>query len=198
MTRTRILEALVRTMANGVAALSMPAVAREAGVSVPTVYRHFGSKAGLVAALGPYVARKAGLWPTQPITSVDEAGAAVREIYGHLEQMDDTLRAAMASELGQQARRATMPERRRAHRDAVRATVGELPNEVIERLTDLSIVLFSSAAFRAFKDYLGLSADEAADRASWALRMLFEGARRLGAAGVKEADRDERARAPRT
>ena len=50
-TRTRILEALVRTMAAGIGGLSIPAVAREAGVSIPTIYRHFGSKHGLVEAL---------------------------------------------------------------------------------------------------------------------------------------------------
>src|SRR3990172_5060569 len=62
-TRVRILDALVRTMANGVAGLSIPAVAREARVSVPTVYRHFGSKEGLLAALSPYVLARAGLVP---------------------------------------------------------------------------------------------------------------------------------------
>ena len=43
-TRARILDATVRVMARGLASLSIPAVAREAGVSVPTVYRHFATK----------------------------------------------------------------------------------------------------------------------------------------------------------
>jgi AcrR family transcriptional regulator len=42
-TRARILEATVNVMARGVASVSIPAVAREARVSVPTVYRHFGT-----------------------------------------------------------------------------------------------------------------------------------------------------------
>src|SRR5438093_9681250 len=61
VTRRRILDALVRTMAKGVAGLSVPAVAAEAGVSVPTVYRHFRTKADLVAALAPYLTRKTRL-----------------------------------------------------------------------------------------------------------------------------------------
>src|SRR5690349_19462837 len=60
-TRQRILDALIRTMARGIAELSVPAVALEAGVSVPTVYRHFRTKADLVAALGPYLTEKSRL-----------------------------------------------------------------------------------------------------------------------------------------
>ena len=51
----------VRVMATGLASLSVPAVAREAGVSVPTVYRHFGTKAELLAAMYPHAVRRAGL-----------------------------------------------------------------------------------------------------------------------------------------
>ena len=47
-------------MASGLASLSIPAVAREAGVSVPTVYRHFGTKDDLLAAVYPHVARGSG------------------------------------------------------------------------------------------------------------------------------------------
>ena len=36
-TREQILEGLVKTMARGMATVSIPAVAREAGVSIPTV-----------------------------------------------------------------------------------------------------------------------------------------------------------------
>jgi len=43
-TRSRILDATIRVMAGGVGTLSIPDVAREAGVSVPTIYRHFGTK----------------------------------------------------------------------------------------------------------------------------------------------------------
>src|SRR5687767_205282 len=60
-TRTRILDAAVRVISRGVALVSIPAVAREAGVSVPTVYRHFATKRDLLAAVYPHVVRRAGL-----------------------------------------------------------------------------------------------------------------------------------------
>src|SRR3954468_17403674 len=48
-TREAILDALVRVMARGVADLSMPAVARESGVSLRTVYRYFPTKRDLLS-----------------------------------------------------------------------------------------------------------------------------------------------------
>jgi len=176
-TRERILEALIRTMANGVATLSVPDVARAAQVSIPTVYRHFGTKAGLIAALGPYVATKAGLVPAEMPHTVDEIGGAILEVFHHLEGMDGTLRAAMASELGQDMRHAAMPARRAMHRDVMRRSAPDVAEDELERLTDLSIALLSSGAYRVYRDYLGLSVNEAADRAAWALRTLVRGAR---------------------
>jgi AcrR family transcriptional regulator len=176
-TRERILEALVRAMADGLATLSVPAVAREAGVSTPTIYRHFGSKAGLLDALGPYVTAKAGLVPETMPETLEDFDDSTRTIFRNLDAMDATLRAALASQLGREVRQAGMPWRRAIHRDAIRRSAPELPDEEIERLTDLSIVLTSSGTFRVYRDYLGLDADEAADRATWALRMLVQGAR---------------------
>ena len=50
-TRARILDATVRVMARGLTSVSIPAVAREAGVSVATIYRHFATKRDLLATL---------------------------------------------------------------------------------------------------------------------------------------------------
>jgi len=176
-TKTRILEALVRTMANGVGALSVPAVAREAGVSTPTVYRHFGSKQGLVGALSGSVATRAGLLPERPPESQAELERNVRQLFRNLASMDATLRAAMASELGQQARAAMMPRRLEGHRNIVANLAPDLPGHDRDRLAQLSLILMSTAAFRAYKDYLGLGPDASAELVSWSLRASIDGAR---------------------
>ncbi len=177
-TRTRILEALVRTMAAGVAGLSIPAVAREAQVSIPTIYRHFGSKRGLIRALNPYVIGKGGLIPEAMPQTIDELGPMLRTLFHNLDAMDLTLRAAMASELGQEVRRAMMPERRAMIRDFVFRMAPDLPEAALEPLVDLTLILGSTASFRAYKDYLGLGPDAAAALAGWAIRTLIEGARK--------------------
>src|SRR5216684_937521 len=73
-----IMEGLIRTMANGAVTWSIPEVAREAGVSVPTIYRYFRTKQELVEGLSAYVVRKAGLSAMQPPRSPQELVAMVR------------------------------------------------------------------------------------------------------------------------
>jgi AcrR family transcriptional regulator len=177
-TRTRILEALVRTMADGVAALSIPAVAREAGVSVPTVYRHFGSKRGLLGALGMHVGTRAGLVPTTFPETVDEFEPMVRELFRNLSRMDETLRVVSASELGREARRAAMPERLGMVRDLVDRLAPDVADADRDRLAGLVVILMSTPAYQAYQDYLGLGPDASAKLVSWAFRTLVEGARR--------------------
>ena len=65
-------------MARGIATISIPAVAREAGVSVPTVYRHFGSKQDLLAAVYPYALKRAGVHEPPFPASLDELKDSVR------------------------------------------------------------------------------------------------------------------------
>src|SRR5579859_6868635 len=60
-TRSRILDATIAVMARGLPDVSIPAIAKEAGVSIPTVYRHFATKHDLFAAVYPHAERRAGL-----------------------------------------------------------------------------------------------------------------------------------------
>ncbi len=177
VTRQRILDALVRTMGKGVAGLSVPAVAAEARVSVPTVYRHFRTKAELVAALAPYLARKTGLMEF-PDVGGDDLGAVARELYRRNEAMDAEVRAAMASQLGQEVRRRTMPERVSLIRKAIAERVPGVTGAELDRLTRVLLILMSSATMRAYKDYLGMGAMEAAEDVAWTVGILQRSLRR--------------------
>jgi len=175
-TRRRILDGLVKAMADGIGDLSIPAVARHAGVSVPTVYRHFRTKKALVAALAEHVGQTARLDPG-PMDSLDELTASVRVLFKRLDDMDETLRAAMASQMGKRMRRTELIARRTAVvRTALADSCKRLAAPDRDRLCNVVVVLWSSAALSAFKDYVGLSAEEAADHVAWAIRALVEGA----------------------
>lgn len=175
-TRERILDALIRIMAKGVAEISMPAVAREAGVSVPTVYRHFGSKRELVAALSAYVVPKTRL-AEHPPKDLSELRDDARTLFRRYDRLDGTIRAAMASQLGNEIRRDQMPSRRAMFRDAVRGSEPTMADQDAERLTNMLVLLFSSVVMRAFKDYLDLPADEAADHVAWTIERLVASAK---------------------
>lgn len=167
----------MRTMARGVADLTIPAVAEEAGVSVPTIYRHFGTKRELLDALGPYVIEKTHLMPESPLTDLGELRDLARDVYRRHGEMDLTLRAAMASELGGVIRREHMPERLAMMRSAVVAAAPELDEPTVDRLSLILVLLLSSAVMRAMKDYFELTGDDAADRVGWAAEVLIRGAR---------------------
>ncbi len=176
-TRRKILDALVRTMGRGVAGLSVPAVAREAGVSVPTVYRHFKSKATLVAALSAHLVGRTGLMDPSMVEGSD-LPTIVHEMYRRNANVDTEVRAALASELGHDARRRMMPQRVALARKTIAERVPGLTGDELDRFTRVFLILTSSAAMRAYKDYLGLDASQAGNDVAWAAEALQRSMRR--------------------
>ncbi len=166
-TRTRILEATLRVMAGGLASVSIPAVAREAGVSVPTIYRHFGTKRDLMAALHPHVMRRAGFDEVVPPRTLDELRDGVRSIFSRLDAVDDLAWAAMASPAAEEARAIHMPGRLELGRRFADTIEPKLTEADRERIARLLVVLISSSSLRAWRDHLGASVEEAADDIDW-------------------------------
>jgi len=169
-TRARVLEATVSVMARGVASVSIPAVAREAGVSVPTVYRHFGTKQDLLAAVYLHVARRAAPREFVAPRTLDELREGVRAIFEGLESADDLARAAMASPAAAEARRAGMPERLEVYRRLADAIAPKLAQPDRARIARVLTVLISGSALRLWRDHLGSSVEEAADDIDWVIR----------------------------
>ena len=173
-TREQILEGLIKTMASGIAELSIPAVAHEAGVSIPTVYRYFRTKRDLIEALGGYLGEKIGANATQLPRSPEELAAAVREMFVRSEGLDEVIRAASVSELGKEFRKDAMPVRMKIIEDALAPVAARFNETDWIRLRNIVLVLSSSAMIRAFIDYLDLSGAEAADTVTWAILTLAQ------------------------
>ena len=177
-TRARILDATLRVIARGIASVSIPAVAREAGVSVPTVYRHFGTKQELLAALYPHAVQRAGLADLAPPRSVDELRDGVRAYFDQVDSFDDLARAAMASPASEEVRRLSIPDRLALTRRLADSIVPKLADPDRDRIARLLMVLLSSSALRTWRDYLGSSVDQAADDVEWIVRAAIAAARR--------------------
>lgn len=176
-TRRRILDGLMRAMSRGLAELSIPAVAKEAGVSVPTVYRHFRTKAELVAALAPYLGEKSRLMEVPPSAPGDVAGM-VRELYRRHAALSPEMRAAMASDVGAEVRSHNMPQRLAMIRKALRAHMPGIARDDLEHLTRVALILMATPTIQAFSDYLDLEGAEAAEDVAWTLETLQRGLRR--------------------
>ena len=177
-TRSRILDAAIRVMARGVASVSMPAVAREAGVSVPTVYRHFGSKDELLAAVYPHVAHRVGLDTVPDPVTLDDLRDGVRAYFDRLANYSALDLAAVASPAGAEVRHATMPRRLKRLSRFADAVQPPLPKSDRDRITRLLAVLTASASLRMWRDHLGASVEQAADDIVWVMRASIAASRR--------------------
>jgi AcrR family transcriptional regulator len=171
-TRDLIMEGLIRTMANGAVTWSIPEVAREAGVSVPTIYRYFRTKQELVEGLSAYVVRKAGLAAMQPPQNPQELVAVVRKMYLQSEGMSEAMKMASVSELAQEIRKESIPMRLKMIEAALAPVLPSFSGEERVYLVRMVLLLTSSALIRAFDQYLDLAGAEAANTISWAIFAL--------------------------
>jgi AcrR family transcriptional regulator len=177
-TRARIIDAAIRVMAGGIATLSIPDVAREAGVSVPTIYRHFGTKRDLVDAIYPHLASRAGIGRINAPRSVEEFREMVRNVFGRLESLGEVARAAMSSPASDEARRRQMPARQALSRQFVATVMPHASATEQERLSRVLLVLTSSSGMRMWRDQQGVSVDTAADDIHWLIRTVLSATER--------------------
>ena len=177
-TRVRILDATLRVMARGLASLSIPEVAREAGVSVPTVYRHFGSKEDLLAAVYPHVARRVGLDRVPDPESLDDLRDVIRMYFEKVDSYSDLELAAVASPAADATRHATMPQRLARLSRFADSVQPRLARADRDRITRLLAVLTTSSSFRMWRDHLGVSVEQAADDIDWVMRASIAASRR--------------------
>ena len=171
-TRDLIMEGLIRTMASGAVTWSIPEVAREAGVSVPTIYRYFRTKQELVEGLSAYVVRKAGVAAMLPPRNPQELVATVREMYMRSEGLSEAMKMASVSELAQEIRKESIPVRLKMIEAALAPVLSAFSEQERVYLVRMVLLLTSSALIRAFDQYLDLTGAEAADTLSWAIFAL--------------------------
>lgn len=178
LTRRRIVDAVASMLVDeDPAALSVPAVARRAGVSIRTVYRHFPDKAALVRSVAE-VDDPARVLPL-PAPDGSDLCAYLRQAWSD-EVQRPHLRAQLQTPAGQRVR----AERRRSQRPFVDLVLDawsiELDDDSTRRIGDLLQLLTGSAALVELTEVLGESVDEAAATATWAVEALLVHARRTG------------------
>ena len=177
-TRQRILDATVRVMAGGLADVTIPAVARAAGVSVPTVYRHFRTKRDLLAALQPHLQQRAGIDPDALPTSIDELRGSLVALLGGMDGLDDVMRAALASPASEEVRRVHAPNRFKLARRLVDRVAQQLSEADRDRIARLLVIMTASPALRMWRDDFGASVEQIADDIDRTLRAAIAAAER--------------------
>jgi AcrR family transcriptional regulator len=175
-TRERIVRAVAELVTEEhPAAVSVPAVARRAGVGVATVYRYFPSKEALLDAAAVVVSDGARGVEGRPPTTFEELEAVLPVAWHELAGEHLALaRNQLASPLGRELRRRRWEEKQTSMRSALEA-IGLDPASVEgQRLSALADVLTSSTALLELHDKAQIPVDDAVSYVLWGLRALVD------------------------
>jgi AcrR family transcriptional regulator len=173
-TRERILESAVQVLTDGDGKVSSLAeVARAAGVSEPTLYRHFGTRERLLEELEAHWQTKLG-FPGLP-TKVDDLPAHVGRLFDTFEEHAPLLRSSIRNGVGWEMRLRGRAKRINRIRELVVEKHPDLDDREIDRLTGVLRVLASWEAFDTLTQ-LGLSSRDAGEAVTWAMKILMANA----------------------
>jgi AcrR family transcriptional regulator len=179
-TRERILEAAISRIAeDGLAELTVPIVAEQAGVSLRTVYRHFPTKEDLIDQVGEF--RDAQFGVSGPPASIDELIENTPALFEGFAARDDLVRAADASAAGRHVHDRARRRRAKALSAIFEEATQDLTPAEARRLVAAVQVLWSTRAWLTMHDNWGMDGREAGFAAQWAITTLCDAARRLSA-----------------
>ena len=173
-TRQRIVRAVGALVAEAHPALvSVPAVAKRAGVGVATVYRYFPTKEALLDA-SAMVLGDEGSVPTLASypTTFAEAARLLPGQFAALAAQLPLVRNQLASPLGRQLRQVRWQAKQAAAAQALKGIGVDPASPEGQRLAAIADVLTSSTAVLELHDKAGIPIDEAADHVLWAIDVL--------------------------
>ena len=181
-TRRRILQATFDLAADPVVPeIGLDMGARQAGVSVQTVLRHFGSRAGLVQATTEY---GAALVAAERRAPAGDPREAIRLLVDHYETRGDSTLLLLAQERTDETVRAVVESGRAVHRTWVEESFGDqlvhLEPDLRQEAADLLAVVTDVYTWKL------LRRDQGSSRARTAARIHTLVAAVLTAAGSRQ------------
>ncbi len=168
LTRDRIITALAELIeTKHPMDVTMAAVAAKAGVSEPTLYRHFPTKKILFTALGSELYQKTTLGA--PPSSLDELVGFLPKLYDFIAENEAVVRWNLTAPKDQVVR-PDLDKRLHDLRNMLSGEIEGLTDADSEYLLRGLLLLTSPTSLLYWQDYLGLSVAEAADTAGWLAR----------------------------
>jgi AcrR family transcriptional regulator len=172
-TRETILDALTVLLSEQPAdQVSTREIAERAGVSQPTVYRHFPDRQALLEGLSDRIAA-ATAGATPPMSSLDELAAAARQYFAMPEQ--NAVAAAAEAVLNADPRRYSRASRERTEelRALIAAELTEYSSDEQVRIAALLRSIFSIQTRLRMREEFGLPGTESGPVVAWALQTLI-------------------------
>jgi len=171
-TRERILDAAMAAIRKeGIEALTIAQVAKDAGITDRTVYRHFQTREDLLKAAWQRMQARIGLsgFPQ----TVDSLLAAPAALFPRFQANEGVVRASMYSQAGREVRASANPERHKAMLACVAEALPNLDQASQRRRAAVIQMLGSSHGWACLKDYWGMDTEEAVRTATEAIAILL-------------------------
>jgi AcrR family transcriptional regulator len=186
MTRQRIVAAFVETLEDEAADdVSMAAVAKRAEVAERTIYRHFKTRAELMAAAGEWI--EDNVFSYIPFAAPDELPGIFRELCKRYDRHPHLARAIALTRTGRNLRAGFRRRLIAQHREAMAPLVRHLKPKQARQAEALAAYLNNVLAWNLMREDFGMSSSEIADAIDWALTTLLKDVRRRDAAAAKPA-----------
>ena len=178
LTRRTILGAVIDLVAHGTLdELSVPAVSRQSGVSVATIYRYFPTKDDLLTAAAAEPSRRTLVAASPRLPGDDDFAAFQRAMWTDFSQNLPLLRHQLASEAGRSMREARLAHSKEMLAGYIRSQ-GVSPNSAEgQRLMALLLLVSGPLGLVELHDRQALGIDEAIDVSLWATRTLIDASR---------------------
>jgi AcrR family transcriptional regulator len=172
LTRRRILDAALQLVeAEDPDSLTLAHVARAAGVTERTIYRHFATREDLISATWARI-NETMVSPQQPDTPAGLI-ALPKHMFPSFDAREALIRAIIYTKQGRDLRMSGNSQRKTRIRRAVREARPELSDAEATRLSAVVQLLSSSFAWSVMKDYWSLDGEVAGQAASEAIARLL-------------------------
>ncbi len=172
--RARIIEKVREVLADpSVGELSVPEVARRAGVSVRTVYRYFPTKEALIDGWNDSMAKSFHDGKPFP-RDLDELPDGIRSLFASFASHAEDMKAQRYSKVAGEVRASRKKTQRRAIAKAISELTRHSSDVEARKVGAIFHNLASSESWLNMVEVWGLESTEAADAAVWAIEAFRE------------------------
>jgi AcrR family transcriptional regulator len=176
-TRLRIIQAYGDEVCSGDDRdLTVHQVAARAGVSVPTLYRHFASLDALGDAFWAFVEPQFGTFDA--IRDADDLPPFTERLFGQFAEKAALVKALHESRSGRRLRKRSVGRRNEAFQRVLAPLTKRMPEREALAATAVCKVLSSARVWELLHEDWGLDAGEAGRAAAWAMRVIIRELRR--------------------
>ena len=171
-TRGVIVDALVaQLLETGAYDLTYFSLARRAGVSVRTIYRHFPTRDDLLDELSRRVNAVVAL--KEVPRSRESTVALVRSMFGAFDRNAPLVAAQIQAGLGGKLRARARQKRVSVVHDVLAAALPNLPVDRRRGAAGIVSILLSANTWARLRDEVGLDGDKSGDITAWAIDTLW-------------------------